>query len=476
MLTMKKWILLSVAVLTVMALGLAACGSPAPTTAPPPPTYTPYPTYTPAPVPTQPPAPTGQPTYTPYPTYTPVPLPTATPVPGTPTPTPKPEVLKVGLNSILSGSGAAWGIAHDRSAQMAADEIAAAGGIKVGNKTYVFQFVEDDNKYTADGGTTVANKQVFQDKVQYMIAVGTTPILSSLPIVEPNKVLFFAGSYVSQALGKQWTYSFRVSMGTEQFSPVIWNYARTQYPDIHKISYLNVNNSTGWGVRTSDEAAMKAEGGFQFVADILYEAGTADFSPFVTKLLAAKPDMVCTGAAGPGDQALIIEGLRDQGYKGKIITATGFDFDTVTNLIPKSSLTGLITAIPQWDDQQVPVVFRDYYFAYLKKFGSPFNIIGQMGYDGVRALAAGLTAAGSTDPTAVRDAMDKPGFSFIGAFGKSSYGGKEIYGINHQVYYAVWGCEYENGRSVIKKTVQGPDALALQIKAMPFLPTPTPAK
>lgn len=466
---MKKWILALVAVTTMLALVVAACGSPAPTstTAP---TYTPYPTYTPVPVPTQPPAPTGMPTYTPYPTYTPVPLPTATKAPGTATPTPKPEVLKVGSNSILSGGGAAWGIAHDRAAQMVIDDIAAAGGVKAGGKTYVFQLISEDNKYAAEAGTSAANKLIFQDKVQYMLSVGTTPILASLPIVEANKVLFFAGSYVMQALGAQWTYSFRVSMGTEQFSPVIWHYLKTTYPELKKLSYLNINNSTGEGVRSSDQAAITAEGGFEMVADVLYEPGNADFSPFVTKLLAANPDVIGTGAAPPGDQALIIEALRDQGYDGKVITATGFDFDTVTNLIPKSYLTGLITAIPQWDDPKVPTTFRDFYFGYLKKFGSPFNIIAQMGYDGMAALAAGIQAANSTDPTVIRDAMDKPDFSFNGAFGKSVYGGKEIYGINHQVYYVIWGCEYEGGKSVIKQTVEGPEALALQLKSLPFIP------
>lgn len=371
---------------------------------------------------------------------------------------------------MLSGGGAAWGIAHNRSAIMAAEDIAKAGGVKAGGKSYIFQIIEDDNKYTADGGVTVANKQIFQDKVPYMLSVGTTPILAALPIIEANKVLFFAGSYVMEALGPKWTYSFRVSMGTEQFAPVTWNYLKTAYPTIKKIAYVNVNNSTGAGLRTSDEAGIKAEGGYEMVADLLYEPGTQDFAPFVTKLLAAKPDIICTGAAPPGDQALLIEALRDQGWKNKIITNTGFDFDTAANLIPRSYLNGLITAIPQWDDPKIPAVFRDYYFAYLKKFGAPFNIIGQMGYDGMLALAAGITAANSTDPTAIRDAMDKPTFNFNGAFGKSSFGGKEIYGIAHQVYYVVWATEVENGKPVIKKTVEGPEALTLQLKSLPFLP------
>lgn len=405
------------------------------------------------------------------PTATPTPAATAQPgATATVTPTPTTETIKLGATSILSGSGAAWGIAHDRGAQLSIDEVNSAGGVKAGGKVYLFKLVSEDNKYSTDGGTAAANKLIFTEKVKFLLGVGTTPVVATLAIAEANKVLFLAGCYTRVVLGPDKPHCFRVNVGTEQFVGPMYTYLRERYPTAKTVSICTPNNITGWEVRDYNLAAYEMVGGFQIAVNEVYEAGTTDFYPLISKMLAAKPDVVDTGAAGPGDQALLIEGLRAQGYNGPIITPTAFDFDTVSGIIGKKPLEGLITAIPDWGQPDVMASFRDVYFNYLQKFGPPFNIIAQFGYDGVRAIAAGMIAANSADHLAVKAAWEAPGFSFTGMYGKSVFGGMGSYGINHQVYSTIYAAEVVKGTSVIKKTLTGAEAEELQKNVFAHLP------
>src|SRR3954466_5873902 len=78
------------------------------------------------------------------------------------------ETLKIGVIGPMSGPAAQWGVELMRGAEMKAEEINAAGGIKVGNQTYDILIVPYDHKANAAEATTVVNRLIFQDKVNYI--------------------------------------------------------------------------------------------------------------------------------------------------------------------------------------------------------------------------------------------------------------------------------------------------------------------
>jgi branched-chain amino acid transport system substrate-binding protein len=75
------------------------------------------------------------------------------------------DVIKIGAIGSLSGGGTAWGLAIKRGAEIALDEVNAAGGVKVGDKTYKVELVMYDDQYTGQGGKNAAERLVHQDKV-----------------------------------------------------------------------------------------------------------------------------------------------------------------------------------------------------------------------------------------------------------------------------------------------------------------------
>ena len=57
--------------------------------------------------------------------------------------------------------------------------------------------------------------------------------------------------------------------------------------------------------------------GLNFLAPVLYDPGTTDFTPFVTKLLGEKPDIVSFAGVPTGDAALIAKTLYGLQLEGR---------------------------------------------------------------------------------------------------------------------------------------------------------------
>src|SRR5512144_150727 len=79
------------------------------------------------------------------------------------------EDLKIGAVGTLSGGGTEWGLALQRGSTIAFDEINAAGGLKVGGKSYTYKIVMYDDQYTAQGGTTAATRLVNVDNIKFVL-------------------------------------------------------------------------------------------------------------------------------------------------------------------------------------------------------------------------------------------------------------------------------------------------------------------
>ena len=95
------------------------------------------------------------------------------------------EELKIGAVGTLSGGGTEWGLALQRGMTVAVDEINAAGGVKVGGKSYTIKMIMYDDQYTAQGGTTAATRLVNVDGVKFIIGpVGSPPVLGVLELRE----------------------------------------------------------------------------------------------------------------------------------------------------------------------------------------------------------------------------------------------------------------------------------------------------
>src|SRR3989454_6984200 len=226
------------------------------------------------------------------------------------------KTLAIGLLGPLSGGAASYGVELQRGAEMRADEINKAGGLKIGGDVYKIKLVAYDHKAQAADAATATNKLVFQDKVKYIIgnAVGAT-CNAVQSVTEPEKVLFSFVCWGTNNLGPDNPHSFRAMLSQWEVAEPFYRWVKDKHPQIKRVAAISPNDTSGKDTNTAVVKALKGLG-FEVAADEYYERGTKDFYPILTKMLAAKPDMLDVAAAPPGEAGLILKQARELGFKG----------------------------------------------------------------------------------------------------------------------------------------------------------------
>src|SRR6266508_5175032 len=117
--------------------------------------------------------------------------------------------LNVGVIAEMSGDIPAVGASCKNAAEMAAAELNAAGGLKVGGKPYQLRLVIEDSKGTAGEAVEAAKRLVKDDKV--LVVVGPNASLGAVPasqVAEDGKVPMISpwSTNPKTTAGKKWVF------------------------------------------------------------------------------------------------------------------------------------------------------------------------------------------------------------------------------------------------------------------------------
>src|SRR5499427_3935933 len=324
------------------------------------------------------------------------------------------KTLTIGVLGPLSGGAASYGVELVRGAEMKADEINKAGGLKVGNDVYHIKLVSYDHKALAADAATAANKLVFQDKVKYIIgnAVGAT-CNAVQTVTEPEKVLFSFVCWGTANLGPDKPYSFRAMLSQWEVAEPFYRWVKEKHPQIKRVALISPNDTSGKDTNTAVVKALKALG-FEVAADEYYERGTKDFYPLLTKVLAQKPDMLDVAAAPAGEGGLILKQARELGFKGAKGWTAGTNPFTIIGVAGKEAAEGV------WSPANINVK-GDHVSAAVKKFGETYEkqygevpgVIAVANYAAFDVFTQAMQRAGSVDTERVLDVLTKERFETV---------------------------------------------------------------
>jgi branched-chain amino acid transport system substrate-binding protein len=223
--------------------------------------------------------------------------------------------LKIGSMGPMSGGAAQWGLAMDGAARMAAAEVNAEGGLKVGDKTCHVTVVPYDSKYTADGAAAGSNA-LAAEGIHFIIGpVGSPEATGIKPILERNHQIAWNASYAKDALATRYPLMFHVSPGPGGWADAVIKQALKHWK-IQSVALIAPNDQGGTDIVSVDEVAYK-DNGVKTTSEY-YQRGTTNFAPIITRVLAANPDAVDTASSPPGDAGVIVKQLRLAGFKGPI--------------------------------------------------------------------------------------------------------------------------------------------------------------
>lgn len=230
----------------------------------------------------------------------------------------KPAELKIGMTTFLSGPAAVFGIPGKAAAEIAIDEINAAGGV-AGVK---LKPVIIDEGIGGDKLLSEYRRVVQEEGVKVMLASISSGSCNALaPVAEDLKVLNVMWDCGTEKVleNRRFKYVLRTQANaTSEMVATVLHLLRTK-PNFKTIAVLNQDYAWGrdsWEIFINTLRALKPD--VQVVAELFPKFGSTDFSSEISRLQALSPDVILSTSWGGELDTLI----RQAAQRGLIRTST----------------------------------------------------------------------------------------------------------------------------------------------------------
>ncbi|MBP3194607.1 MAG: high-affinity branched-chain amino acid ABC transporter substrate-binding protein [Cardiobacteriaceae bacterium] len=311
------------------------------------------------------------------------------------------DEIVIALAGPTTGPVTQYGTMQNIGAEMAAEQINAAGGIngkKIKTKIY-------DDACEAKQAVTVAH-QIVNDKVKFV--VGHLCSASTLPaaeIYEEEGIVMVSPASTDPALGdKGFEHIFRTIGTDSQSAPASAAYiADVLKPK--KIALLHDKQQYGQGLAEGVAKVLKEKG----IEPVILEGvnkGQTDFSALITKLKKAEIDFVYWGGYHP-ELGLIIRQGADQGFKPTYMGADGIDNQDIFAIAGKAA-DGLLATVPKnFIEEPSNAELKK---AFEEKKQDPNGPFVLRGYAAMQVIALAANKAQSEDTDKVAEVLHKENF------------------------------------------------------------------
>jgi branched-chain amino acid transport system substrate-binding protein len=327
------------------------------------------------------------------------------------------EEIVIGCPYNLTGTYASLDNPAKNGSELAAKLLNASNGI-LGRPV---RLVVDDGKSDTATVSNVAKKMIEEDKVvalagltdtDYVRAAGSVAQQAQLPFIDVggtapiiesigdfvfmvpfgDNVQAAAGAEFAQERG--WTSAAMLVDDSTSYTKFLAQYFKTRYSD--------------------DE--IKG----QVVKELSYKTGDTDFSSQLTEIKNLNPaPSVLFISSGPAEIGTIVKQARDLGIELPILGGDGYDTPQLIELAGDASRNVFFTTHQGiYGDAPEAASFKEQYKTEYNT--DPESVFAALGFDGINLMADAMTRAGSTDGTAVRDALATTQ-GFKGATGEISY-------------------------------------------------------
>jgi len=315
--------------------------------------------------------------------------------------------ILVGFPMFLTGGGALFGQPSKVGAEMYVKEVNEKGGV-LGRP---IELLIRDCKGTPDEATRVARELIAKENVEFLVG-GLTAAqgLALSEVAKTEKIAYIAPISKSTAMtepGKLHPYVFRAAANTntEGRSAAVfmaknpWLKIYTLGPD-YEYGQMVTKAFVEWIKRIKPAAQIVGQG--------WPKLGEADYTPFITALMAAKPDAAFLSLWG-GDFVNFAKQAKPYGFFEKVkVVSAGEGGSPETAIALKDDLPLGITTnaydLFYYPNTPEHIAYVNRLKAYTKQEYAPSWAI--TGYIAMQFLVEGIKKANSTDTNAVIKALE----------------------------------------------------------------------
>ena len=361
------------------------------------------------------------------------------------------KVVKMGFLGPLTGEVAGWFLTGRNACLIWAEQVNAAGGIKIGDDNYMVEIVSYDNEYLADKSLIGAKKLVLEDEVKMIQMLGGTDAPAAVQFFTKQKML--STTLLPSDLTPDTLYHLAPAEVHPLYNVTGVEWLAENRPELKTAAICAQDDELGWPSVATYLAAFEAAG-IDVIYNKYFDINTTDFAPVVTAMLADNPDIVCLDTAYPDFVNLLCEQLFLQDYKGQIISCT---LDFYGRIIEKTStefLEGLVFQFPDFDDEAMNEPHINFenpnaFFAnYNERFPDAWSAV-TWEYPAIAEMwRLAAEKAGSVEPMDVLAAL-KEGGRGPHVFGDAAWWGNELWGIDNALVGNWPVVQIQNGKATI---------------------------
>ncbi len=310
--------------------------------------------------------------------------------------------FKVGVAGPMTGQYATYGQSHKAGAEIAMEELNAAGGVNGGDVSIA---IGDD---LGDPQQAVLVAQKFIDDTEIVVVDGhqfSGATIAAAGKYQPAGLTMITPSATQPDITDMGDFIWRICMTDAVQGKGLADYSVATLGK-QKVAIMYDNSDYGRGLADAYDEGIKAAGG-AVVAKEQYTTGDTDFKAQLTKIKGAGPDLIFLSGYYP-EGSKIAQQAKELGMDVQMLGSDGYASDELPNL-GGAAVEGMLvsTFFDYTKDDPAVQKFVDAYKA--KYEGANPDWFVANSYDVVMLAAAAAEKAGSNERAAINDALAEIG-------------------------------------------------------------------
>ena len=310
------------------------------------------------------------------------------------------KTLDIGVTDALTGGAAVYGLPQANAVQMAAEEINAAGGVKVGEDTYMLNVIAYDDKANPTEATNAVRKLIDRDGVKFILGFccsGATGAVASI-IANEDAVMLVGNAAERSITTREISNLVRTRPPADYTGAAAGTFvAQKGHKKVAVLGALDVGFYASYV--DAFEAELNKAGG-EIITRESFGLKDRDMSPQLTKIRELQPDAILVvGYVEPA--AFIYRQAIELGIDVPRYGFTSGSEEQFLRVASSEQMEGV------WDLRPTELTLLSasdngiaYHANYTEKFGIAPSPSSPYAYDQTYALKHALEAAGTVEDTA----------------------------------------------------------------------------
>lgn len=312
--------------------------------------------------------------------------------------------IKIGGVGPLTGGAATYGASTRNGSRLAFDEVNDLGGVDIGGEKYLIHYIFEDDQGSPEVAANAFRKLIDQDEVYAIIgSVMSSCTLAGAPIAQDSGVPVISPTSTAVQVTRTGDYIFR-SCFLDPFQGAV--VASFSYNDLKAktaaVIYDSANDYTKGLAEAFRESFEKLGGKVVAYESFVEESKTFDFSPQLTNIKSANPDVIFLDAYYSA-ASLMAKQARGLGITVPFVGADGWESAEFTKLGGEAVEGGHFSSHYSPEDPR-PIV-QNFVKKYTEVYGETPDSLATLAYDASLILIDSLNRAGVLDRAAIRDAI-----------------------------------------------------------------------